>query len=79
MQRAVPKEEMIRVWSRAVAAKGEMTSWELVERDSPEGYDRLRFRLNHEQGTWEAVITLSPEGNDVIGLLIHPPSTKEAP
>ena len=79
MQRAVPKEEVIRVWSRAVAAKGEMTSWALVERDSPEGYDRLRFRLNHEQGSWEALITFPADGNDVAGMLIHPPSTKTPP
>jgi hypothetical protein len=79
MQREVPKEKVSRVWSRTVAAMGELTSWALVERDNPEGYDRLRFRLHHEQGTWEAVITFPPEGNDVAGLLIRPPSTTSAP
>jgi hypothetical protein len=79
MKQEVPKEKVGRVWSQAVAATGEMTSWALIERDSQGGYDRLRYRLNHEQGNWEALITFAPDASDVAGLLIRTPTATTHP
>ncbi len=72
MQRDVPREKVDRLWSSAVAAKGEMTSWKLVDRDNSAGYDRLRFELDHENGRWQALIIFTAQGSEVAGMFIQP-------
>jgi len=72
MQRAVPREKLDRVWSSAIAATGEMTSWRLIARDTRESYDELRFELSHENGRWQAILTFPTEGSRVVGMLIVP-------
>jgi hypothetical protein len=76
MQRDVPRDAVERVWSSAVASKGEMTSWKLIGRDSSAGYDRLRFELNHESGKLQALIVFAADGSHVAGMLIQPLPTR---
>jgi uncharacterized protein DUF3887 len=70
MKQEVPKEKLARVFSRLVAAKGEMRSWSFVERSRGEGYDQLRFALNLENGRGEALITFAPGKTQVMGLML---------
>ncbi len=72
MKQEVPREKVARIWSRTIATSGELLSWTLVARDSPDGFDQLRYELNLEHGKLEALVTFPREGRQIAGLLLRP-------